>query len=70
MTKTTSYINLPLAQGDGGSLVKEAYDYIGLTYTGDNLTTVIYKKDGASGTTVATLTLAYTGARLDTVTRS
>ena len=51
-------------------LVPEQYDYISLGYTGDNLTTVIYKLGGSGGDTVATLTLAYTGARLDTVTRS
>lgn len=38
-----------------------AHDYIGLTYTGSNLTGVVYKSGGASGTTVATLTLAYDG---------
>lgn len=46
------------------------HDYIGLTYTGDNLTGVVYKTGGAGGTTVATLTLAYTGSRLDSVTKS
>jgi hypothetical protein len=43
------------------------HDNIALTYTGDNLTGVAYKV-GAS--TVATLTLAYTGSRLDSVTKS
>lgn len=43
------------------------HDKIELSYTGDNLTSVVYK-DGLS--TVATLTLAYTGSRLDSVTRS
>jgi len=47
-----------------------AHDYVALGYTGDNLTTVVYKTGGSGGTTVATLTLAYTGARLDSVTRS
>lgn len=46
------------------------HDYIALTYTGDNLTGVTYKTGGAGGTTVATLTLAYTGSRLDSVTKS
>lgn len=40
------------------------YDDVVLTYTGDNLTTVIYK---LLTVTVATLTLTYTGARLDRV---
>jgi hypothetical protein len=44
-----------------------AHDNIALTYTGDNLTGVAYK---VGATTVATLTLAYTGSRLDSVTKS
>jgi hypothetical protein len=47
------------------------HDYIGLTYTGSNLTTVVYKTGGASGTTVATLTLTYDGSdNLITVTKT
>lgn len=52
------------------SLVTEPYDYISLGYTGTNLTTVTYKINGSSGTTVATLTLAYTGSVLDSVTKA
>ena len=37
------------------------HDYRGLGYTSGNLTSVTYKTGGASGTTVATLTLAYDG---------
>jgi len=51
-------------------LVPYAYDYIALSYTGDNLTGVVYKTGGASGDTVATLVLAYTGAVLDSITKS
>jgi len=51
-------------------LIPFEFDYIGLTYTGDNLTTVVYKTGGSGGTTVATLTLAYTGSVLDSVTRT
>jgi len=47
-----------------------AHDYVSLSYTGDNLTGVVYKTGGAGGTTVATLTLEYTGAVLDTVTKT
>jgi hypothetical protein len=48
-----------------------AHDYIALTYTGTNLTGVVYKTGGASGTTVATLTLAYDGSdNLTSVTKS
>jgi len=50
-------------------LVPEKYDYIGLVYTGSNLTTVTFKTGGSGGTTVATLTLAYTGSVLDSVTK-
>jgi hypothetical protein len=47
------------------------HDYIDLTYTGTNLTGVVYKEGGASGTTVATLTLAYDGNdNLTSVTKS
>ncbi|MBU4373909.1 MAG: hypothetical protein KJ714_05605 [Euryarchaeota archaeon] len=41
------------------SLVPARYDYISLTYTGSNLTGVVYKTGGAGGTVVSTLTLAY-----------
>jgi hypothetical protein len=47
------------------------HDYIDLSYTGTNLTGVVYKTGGASGTTVATLTLAYDGSdNLTSVTKS
>jgi len=47
------------------------HDYIALSYTGSNLTGVVYKDGGASGTTVATLTLAYDGSgNLTSVTKS
>ena len=51
-------------------LVPQSYDYISLTYTGDNLTGVVYKTGGSGGTTVATLTLAYSGATLTSVTKT
>jgi hypothetical protein len=47
-----------------------AHDFIALSYTGENLTGVVYKDGGSGGTTVATLTLSYTGSRLDSVTKS
>ena len=48
-----------------------AHDYIALSYTGSNLTGVVYKDGGAGGTTVATLTLAYDGSNnLISVTKS
>lgn len=60
--------NASLASISG--LAVPTHDYIALTYTGDNLTGVVYKTGGSSGSTVATLTLAYTGAQLDSVTKS
>jgi hypothetical protein len=48
-----------------------AHDYIDLSYTGANLTGVVYKDGGSGGTTVATLTLAYDGGNnLISVTKS
>jgi hypothetical protein len=47
------------------------HDYIDLSYTGSNLTGVVYKTGGSGGTTVATLTLAYDGNdNLISVTKS
>ena len=46
------------------------HDYIALSYTGDNLTGVVYKTGGSGGTTVATLILAYAGSQLTSVTKS
>jgi len=37
------------------------HDFISLSYTGTNLTGVVYKLGGTSGSTVATLTLTYDG---------
>lgn len=51
-------------------LIVKAYDYIALSYTGDNLTEVVYKTGGSGGTTIATLTLAYTGSNLTSVTKT
>ncbi len=52
------------------SFIPQSFDYIALSYTGDNLTQVVYKTGGVSGTTVATLTLAYTGSTLDSITKT
>lgn len=46
------------------------HDYIDLTYTGSDLTGVVYKSGGSGGTTVATLTLAYSGSNLVSVTKT
>jgi hypothetical protein len=53
------------------SLVPKSYDYISLSYTGSNLTGVVFKIGGSGGTTVATLVLAYDGSNnLQTVTKT
>ena len=47
------------------------YDYISCSYTGSNLTGIVYKTGGSGGTTVATLTLGYDGSNnLTSVTKS
>lgn len=52
-------------------LVPFEYDFIDLGYTGDDITTVVYKTGGSGGTAVATLTLSYSSPGvLDTVTRT
>jgi hypothetical protein len=62
-----------------GGLDLPQHDYISVSYVGstNNISTVVYKEGGASGTTVATLTITYVGgtpgaddARIDTVTRT
>ena len=53
-----------------GQLVPKEYDYISLSYTGDDLTGVVYKTGGSGGTTVATLTLTYTDSVLQSVERT
>ena len=47
-----------------------AHDYIALSYTGGNLTGVEYRTGGSTGTIVGTLTLAYSGTDLISVTKS
>lgn len=51
------------------SLVPSVYDYIALSYTGNNLTQAVYKLGGVGGTVVSTLNLAYTGNNLTSVTK-
>jgi hypothetical protein len=61
---------LPLLVQEQNQLVPEEYDYIELSYTGADLTGVIYKTGGSGGATVATLVLTYSGGELATVTRT
>lgn len=67
----TVTVNQPVTTKELNQLVPTAYDFLDLNYTGDDITTVIYKTGGAGGTTVATLTLVYSAPGvLDTVTRT
>jgi hypothetical protein len=52
------------------SLIPTSYDYISLSYTGTNLTGVVYKVGGSAGTIVATLTLGYSGDTLVSVLKT
>lgn len=61
---------LPINDLIANSLVPSQYDYISLGYTGTDLTSVIYKTGGASGATISTLTLAYSGGNLVSITKS
>lgn len=70
---TTQAADLAATKASAASIAGMAIppnDYISLSYTSGNLTSVVYKTGGASGTTVATLTLAYSGSDLISVTKS
>lgn len=84
-TQPVSAVSLPLPNGAAtaarqdtvisnlqtlNSLVPSQYDYVSLGYTGADLTTVVYKVGGSSGTTVSTLSLTYSSGTLMSVTRS
>lgn len=62
-------MNPATSEGQHFMLVPKIYDYISLSPS-DLPTTVIYKSGGASGTTVATLTIAYSGTDISSVTRT
>lgn len=68
--KVNSSGQLDAIDSVANSLVPAVYDYIDLSYTGSNLTGVVFKTGGATGTTISTLTLAYTGSNLTSVTKS
>jgi len=53
-----------------GQLVPANYDYMSLGYTGFNMTSVVYKIGGSGGTTVATITLTYSGSQILTITKT
>jgi hypothetical protein len=52
-------------------LIPHAYDYASLSYTGSNLTGVVYRTGGSGGTVVATLALTYNVSDdLETITKT
>lgn len=55
----------------GNLLVGVPFDYVAMSPTGTNPTTIVYKTGGAGGTTVATITLTYDGNNnVQTVTKT
>lgn len=53
------------------TLIPAAFDYVSLSPTGTNPTTIVYKTGGSGGTTVATLALTYdANNNVQTVTRT
>jgi hypothetical protein len=63
-------VNPATAEGQSfGKLIPYNFDYISLS-PADSPTTIVYKQGGASGTTVATLTLTYSGSDISSVTRT
>ena len=53
------------------ALVPKVFDYVSLSYTGKNLTGVVFKTGGSGGTTVSTLTLGYDATnKLTSVTKT
>ena len=56
--------------GIGGSLITEEFDFVDCDYTDGELTLVTYKIGGASGATVATLTITYVDGCINTVTKA
>lgn len=72
MTYTTSISpGLFSAEAVTSNLAIPEHDYVSCSYTGTNLTGVVFKFGGASGITVATLALTYdVSNNLLTVTKS
>ena len=53
------------------TLIPGAYDYVSLSYTGQNLTGAVFKQGGSGGTTIATLAITYNvNDDIETVTRT
>lgn len=52
------------------TMIPAVFDHLTLSYTGDDLTGIVYRDGGANGTIVATLTLGYSDGHLTTVART
>lgn len=61
-TGTTSEQGLVMIDAVANSLVPSVYDYIGVTYPTTSSEVYTFKKGGSGGTTVSTLTLAFSDA--------
>jgi hypothetical protein len=46
------------------------HDYVSLTYSGANITEIVYRSGGVNGLVVTTLTLSYSGDNLITIAKS
>ena len=46
------------------------HDHISMTYSGANITGIVYRSGGANGLVVTTLTLSYTGDNVTTIAKS
>lgn len=57
ITQVTDEHPLPVS----GGFPIPTYDYIDNTYVGGNLTQTVYRRGGASGTIVGTVTMTYDG---------
>jgi hypothetical protein len=70
-TKTYLDVNGIFSPSSFPGVITFAWDYAILTWTGVNLTKVIFKVGGASGTVVATIDMTYDGSNnLLTVTKT
>jgi len=59
---------IELVQRTGGMFIPP-HDHVTNTYTGSNLTQIVYRRGGASGNIVATQTLTYDASNnLETIT--
>ena len=66
--KVSTVSGQPLDVVNGLSIPE--HDYIGMTYSGTTLTGVVYKEGGSGGTTVASLSLTYSGSNLIEVVKN